>query len=262
MSVSGREVVLRGIRHAYPSRAGEVLAVDGVDLTIEPGSFVAIVGPSGCGKTTLLQLVAGFIRPTIGTVTVGGTPVATPGPERGVVFQHPTSLYPWLSVRGNVELGLRLRRVRRSARRERAMSELAKVGLADVAERRPYELSGGMQQRCQIARALANDPDVMLMDEPFGAVDALTRERLQEDLRRLWLDTGRTVIFITHGVDEAVLLGTRVVVMTPRPGRIALDVGVDFARSTASNDQIRADPEYAAVTQRIRDAIRDPVQER
>jgi ABC-type nitrate/sulfonate/bicarbonate transport system ATPase subunit len=254
-TVTGRDVVLRGVRHTYPSRAGDVVALDGVDLRIEPGSFVAIVGPSGCGKTTLLQLVAGFIHPTAGTVAVGGAPVAAPGPERGVVFQHPTSLYPWLSVRGNVELGLRLRRVARPTRRARAMAELARVGLADVAERRPYELSGGMQQRCQIARALANDPDVMLMDEPFGAVDALTRERLQDDLRRLWLDTGRTVIFITHGVDEAALLGSRVLVMSPRPGRIVADLDVDFSRSSMSNDAIRADPAFTATTQRIRAAI-------
>ena len=160
-------------------------------------------------------------------------------------------------MRGNVELGLRLRHLRRAERRQRAIAELARVGLADVAERRPYELSGGMQQRCQIARALANDPDVMLMDEPFGAVDALTRERLQEELRQLWLATGRTVIFITHGVDEAVLLGSRVLVMSPRPGRVVLDVDLGFARSTATNDEIRADPAFTAAAARIRAAIRD-----
>ncbi|MET0325376.1 MAG: ABC transporter ATP-binding protein, partial [Ilumatobacteraceae bacterium] len=187
---------------------GDVVALERVDLAIEAGSFVSIVGPSGCGKTTLLQIIAGFLRPTAGAVLVGGTPVVAPGSDRGVVFQHPTSLYPWLTVRGNVELGMRLRRVPKRDRRERAMAELDRVGLADMADRRPYELSGGMQQRCQIARVLANDPDVMLMDEPFGAIDALTRERLQDELRQLWAATGRTVVFITHGVDEAVLLGT------------------------------------------------------
>jgi len=256
-TVTGRGVELRGVGHVYPSRAGDVVALEGVDLLIEPGSFVAVVGPSGCGKTTLLQLVAGFIHPSVGAVSVGGVPVTGPGPERGVVFQHPTSLYPWLSVCRNVELGLRLRRVPRANRRARALAELERVGLADVAERRPYELSGGMQQRCQIARALANDPDVMLMDEPFGAVDALTRERLQDDLRRLWLATGRTVLFITHGVDEAALLGSRVLVMSPRPGRIVDDLELGFSRSASTNDEIRSDPDFAAATHRIRAAIRD-----
>jgi ABC-type nitrate/sulfonate/bicarbonate transport system ATPase subunit len=252
-TVGGRDVRLVGVGHRYAG--GDLVALERIDLDIEAGSFVSIVGPSGCGKTTLLQIVAGFLRPTVGAVSVGGRPVVAPGSDRGVVFQHPTSLYPWLTVLGNVELGLRLRRVPKRERRARAMEELDRVGLADVAERRPYELSGGMQQRCQIARVLANDPDVMLMDEPFGAIDALTRERLQDELRELWAATGRTVVFITHGVDEAVLLGTRVLVMSPRPGRVILDLPLAFSRSTRPASDLRAAPEFVATVQRVREAI-------
>jgi taurine transport system ATP-binding protein len=253
---AGRALRVAGVTHRYPlSGGGTVTAIADIDLDVAAGEFVSVVGPSGCGKTTLLQLVAGFVAPTVGDISVGGTPVTGPGPERGVVFQHPTSLYPWLSVRGNVELGLRLRGVRRSARRARALAELERVGLADFAERAPYELSGGMQQRCQIARALAGDPDVMLMDEPFGALDALTRERLQEELGALWRDTGRTVVFITHSVDEAVLLGSRVVVMSPRPGRVVSDEAFGFSRSGRPFVDVRGDPQFAAAARAVRAAI-------
>lgn len=252
----GQAITLRAVTHHYQAGDGAtVTALAGIDLDIDAGEFVTVVGPSGCGKTTLLQLIAGFFGPTSGTIAVGGEAVGAPGPERGVVFQHPTSLYPWLSVRGNVELGLRLRGVRRAERRARALAELERVGLGDVAERAPYELSGGMQQRCQIARALANDPAVMLMDEPFGALDAITRELLQQELATLWHTTGRTVVLITHGVDEAVLLGSRVIVLSQRPGRVVLDERPPFARSGRPLAEVRADPEFARVAATVRATV-------
>lgn len=255
----GRAIRLSAVRHVYPTAQGDVVALDGVDLTADAGAFVSVVGPSGCGKTTLLQILAGFFPPTSGVVEVGGAPVSGPGPERGVVFQQPTSLYPWLNVSENVALGLRIRGVPKSQRQARALEELERVGLTEFADRAPYELSGGMQQRCQIARVLANDPDVMLMDEPFGAVDALTRERLQVDLNALWRATGRSVLLITHSVDEAVLLGSRVIVMSPRPGRIVLDLPVGFAASGAALADVRSDPEFASTTHRVREAIVDQI---
>ena len=248
-----RRVELRGVRHHFTVGGAAVPALDRVDLTIEPGEFVTLAGPSGCGKTTLLRLLAGFMPPSEGTVSVEGNTIRGPGEDRGVVFQQPT-LFPWRSVHGNVELGPRLRGVPARERRAVADEFLRLVGLADFADHRPYELSGGMQQRCQIARVLANEPDIVLMDEPFGALDALTRERLQEELLEIWRATGRTILFITHSVDEAVFLGSRVLVMSPRPGRIVLD------EPAALPDQdARRDPAYVALCERVREAIQVPV---
>ena len=254
-----RDVEVAGLRHHFTVGGAAVQALDRIDLTIEPGEFVTLAGPSGCGKTTLLRMLAGFLRPTEGTVSVDGAPVRGPGEERGVVFQSPT-LFPWLSVRGNVELGPRLRGVPAAERRAQADHYLAMVGLGDVADHRPYELSGGMQQRCQIARVLTNDPDIVLMDEPFGALDALTRERLQAELLDIWRATGKTILFITHSVDEAVFLGSRVLVMSPRPGRIVFDAPAVFGDGAARvpAEEIRALPEYAALCERVRGAIQAP----
>ncbi|MFO6451155.1 MULTISPECIES: ABC transporter ATP-binding protein [unclassified Aeromicrobium] len=250
-------VTVAGLDHRFRARDGEVHALDGIDLVIEPGEFVTLAGPSGCGKTTLLRLVAGFGAPTSGSIAVGGRPVSGPGAERGVVFQRPT-LYPWLDVRANVALGPRLRGVAKAERRAIADRYLELVGLGDAAGLRPYELSGGMQQRAQIARVLANDPEIVLMDEPFGALDALTRERLQDELLTIWRETGKTILFITHDVEEAVFLGTRVLVMSPRPGRIVLDESARFstAERQLSPTDLRALPEFAALTTRVREAIR------
>ncbi|MFS0886255.1 ABC transporter ATP-binding protein [Aeromicrobium sp. 179-A 4D2 NHS] len=250
------DVVVAGLDHRFRARDGEVHALAGIDLAIEPGELVTLAGPSGCGKTTLLRLVAGFETPTSGTIRVGDTPVTGPGAERGVVFQRPT-LYPWLDVRANVALGPKLRGASKKERHEIADRYLDLVGLGDAAKLRPYELSGGMQQRAQIARVLANDPDIVLMDEPFGALDALTRERLQAELLTIWRETGKTILFITHDVDEAVFLGTRVLVMSPRPGRIVLDEPARFstdARQVAPED-LRTLPEFVALTGRVREAI-------
>ena len=253
-----RAVEIAGLRHHFDVRGARVQALEKIDLHIEPGQFVCLAGPSGCGKTTLLRLLAGFMKPSEGSITVDGEPVRRPSAERGVVFQQPM-LFPWLSVRKNVELGPKLRGVGREERRQQADKYLSMVGLADFTGHRPYELSGGMQQRCQIARVLTNDPDFVLMDEPFGALDALTRERLQNELLDIWRATGKTILFITHSVDEAVFLGTRVMVMSPRPGRIVLDKDAMFSGhgETIEAEAIRALPEYAALVEEVRQAIHE-----
>lgn len=258
-----RSVEIKALRHYFNVRGSLVQALERIDLTLEPGQFVCLAGPSGCGKTTLLRLIAGFMRPSEGAIRVDGHRIARPGAERGVVFQQPT-LFPWLSVRKNVELGPKLRGVPATERRQHADHFLSMVGLADFADQRPYELSGGMQQRAQIARVLTNDPDIVLMDEPFGALDALTRERLQNELLEIWRATGKTVLFITHSVDEAVFLGSRVMVMSPRPGRIVFDEPVSFSDpgSTLEPEQIRALPEFVELVERVRGAIQHEAPEK
>ncbi len=242
-------IAFDGVGHRYVGRGGEVDALAGIEITIGAGEFVSIVGPSGCGKTTLLKLVAGFERPGTGTVTVAGDRVRGPGPDRGVVFQRP-NLYPWLSVRDNVALGPRFTGVRRRERRRIADEHLALVGLAEFGDAAPYELSGGMQQRAQIAAVLANRPAILLLDEPFGALDTLTRERLQDELRSIWAATDTTALLVTHGVEEAVYLGTRVLVMSPRPGRVVADIAVPFAPDQRT-PALRATPEFQALRERI-----------
>ncbi|NLE78477.1 MAG: ABC transporter ATP-binding protein [Rhodococcus sp.] len=250
-------VTFTGVSKAYGTGATAVPAVSTVDLTIEPGEFVCLVGPSGCGKTTVMQMLAGFETPSTGTVAIGGVPVVGPGPERGVVFQKP-NLFPWKSVRANVELGPKLRGVSKAERRQRADRILATVGLADFGDRHTYELSGGMQQRAQIARVLVNDPRIILMDEPFGALDALTREKLQTELLAIRSAEQRTILFVTHSVDEAVFLGTRVLVMSARPGRIVEDVSVVLPGDedgAPRSPSVRTTPEFAAYQERIARAV-------
>ena len=248
-------IEVRGVTHVFGKDKRSTPAVAGVDLVVEPGEFVCLVGPSGCGKTTVLKLIGGFFLPTEGTVTVNGVPVKGPAADRGMVFQAPT-LFPWFTVRGNVEIGPKLNGVGASERRTLSEKYLELVGLSDVAEQRPYELSGGMQQRCAIARALANDPAVVLMDEPFGALDALTRERLQQELKQIWRKTGKSIVFVTHSVQEAVFLGNRVVVMSPRPGRVIYDEPVELPQIEGGgvNDYLVL-PEFAALRQHISSLI-------
>jgi len=254
MSTTGHRIEVTGVGHRFDGgRGAAVDALSGIDLTIEPGEFVSVVGPSGCGKTTLLQLLAGFLRPTTGSVTVGGIAVDGPSPQRGVVFQQ-ANLYPWKSVRENVALGPQLRGASKAERHEIADRFLALVGLDEFGEAAPYELSGGMQQRAQIARVLANDPAVLLMDEPFGALDALTRERLQDELLRIWRGSGKTVLFITHSVEEAAYLGTRVLVMSPRPGRVVLDEPVPFPVE-GRGPAVRLEPGFQDFRRRIGERI-------
>ncbi|MEU1588396.1 ABC transporter ATP-binding protein [Micromonospora sp. NPDC005710] len=247
-------VEVRDVTHAYGSGSAAVTALGPVDLRVPPGAFLVIVGASGCGKTTLLRLIAGFERPTVGTVTAaGGSPV--PGRNAGLVFQQPR-LLPWKTVGGNVGLALRYAGVSRPERSRRVSALLDRVGLPRVGHRRTWQLSGGQQQRVAIARALAVDNPLLLLDEPFAALDALTRERLQEDLRQVSAESGRTCVFVTHSVDEAVFLGSRVIVLTRRPGRVALDLDVDLPRTGVEPDELRGSPEYAALRATIGHAVR------
>jgi taurine transport system ATP-binding protein len=247
-----QRLVIDHVTHRYLSKGTQVHALSDIDLVIEPGEFVCVAGPSGCGKTTLLQLLAGFATPTEGSITIDGKAITAAGRERGVVFQQ-SNLYPWLSVLGNVEFGPRLRRVDKAKRRADAHHYLEMVGLRDFVQRKPYELSGGMQQRCQIARVLANDPQIVLMDEPFGALDALTRERLQLELLNIWRETHKTIFFITHSVEEAIFLGSRVIVMSARPGRIVFDEHVNFSREVGKRvgTELRTLPEFVALRDKV-----------
>jgi taurine transport system ATP-binding protein len=213
-----------------------------------------LVGASGCGKSTLLRLIAGFEEPTYGTVRAAGA-APRPGRGAGLVFQQPR-LFPWRTVGGNIDLALRYAGVPKHERAERVPELLAGVGLHDVARRRTWQISGGQQQRVAIARALAVENPLLLLDEPFAALDALTRERLQEDLRRVTAASGRTCVFVTHSVDEAVYLGSRVVVLSSRPGRVALDLPVDLPRTGLAPDDLRGLPEYAALRAAIGSAVR------
>lgn len=227
-------------------------ALSDISLQIPKGQLVSILGPSGCGKTTLLNILAGFLAPTSGKVTLGGKPITGPGPERGMVFQQ-GALFEWMNVRRNIDFGPRMRGVAAAERDARTDHLLATVGLGGFADKAIYELSGGMQQRVALARCLANDPDVILMDEPLGALDALTREKMQGLILRLWKETGRTVILITHSVEEALLLGERLIVMAPRPGRILRDDLLPFAGESVGKDlrATKRQPEFGRLREEI-----------
>lgn len=223
------QIELRTVSKHYGSGTKSTVALDDVSLTIEPGSFVSLLGPSGCGKTTLLNLIAGLEVPTHGTVTTGGHEVIGPSPSRGVVFQE-YALFPWMSVRDNIEVGLKYQSVRTEQRRKISESLIDSVHLRGFADAYPKTLSGGMKQRVAIARAYASNPECLLLDEPFGALDAQTRASLQDDLIALWGRTKKTVVFVTHDVDEAVYMSERVILLSPRPGRIWRDVYVALPR--------------------------------
>jgi NitT/TauT family transport system ATP-binding protein len=234
----------------YRTRRGEVRALQQISLTVPDGQFACIVGPSGCGKSTLLKMVAGLVKPTTGTVSLMGKPVTGPQKDIGFVFQK-AALLEWRGARKNILLQAEIRHMDRALARRRADELIALTGLAGFEKALPHELSGGMQQRVALCRALLHQPPVLLMDEPFGALDALTREQLNTEVNRIWRETGTTSLLVTHSIAEAVFLGTRVVVMSPRPGRIVrvFDVDLPAAREYA---QVMSDPRFERLAAEIR----------
>jgi NitT/TauT family transport system ATP-binding protein len=225
----GPAIRIRGLRKVFAAGGREVVALDGIDLDVAPGELLCLLGPSGCGKSTLLNAIAGFAPPTAGELTALGRPVTAPGPERAMVFQE-YALFPWMTVEQNVAFGLELKGVATAPRRAVVDALLGRLGLSDFRDRFPKDLSGGMRQRVAIARVLAIDPPMLLMDEPFGALDALTRRTLQDELLRLWAEDRKTIVFVTHGIEESIYLADRVVVMTYRPGTVKRIVPISLPR--------------------------------
>src|SRR5262245_5532421 len=248
---------MRSIGMQYGDGAHAVQALRAIDLDIAEREFVTIVGPSGCGKSTLLYLVGGFLHPSSGSLTLRGRPITGPGPDRGIVFQR-YSLFPWLTVRGNIGYGLAEQGVARAERNRIVDQYVRLIHLQGFEDRYPRELSGGMQQRVALAQTLACKPDILLMDEPFGALDAQTRRLLQDELRRIWRHEAKTVLFVTHDVEEAVALGTRIVVMAARPGRIKEVIERHF--DVADGDEFEANAAFAALKLRIWRSVKEEVE--
>jgi NitT/TauT family transport system ATP-binding protein len=240
----------------YPQAGRTFLALDDVSLTVNQGEFVTIVGPSGCGKSSLLSLVAGLLKPTRGALTLDGRPITKPGPDRAVVFQD-FALLPWRTVLSNVELGVEIRGVPAAERHEIARRYIGMVGLREFEHSYPHQLSGGMRQRVGIARALSVGPELLLMDEPFGALDAQIRTLMGVELLRIWAREQKSILFITHDIDESVYLADRVLVMSASPGRFIEDIRIDLPRPRAI--ELRNTPEFAAYRQRIWDLLEEQV---
>lgn len=247
------KISLRGVNVKFTSKAGARSVLEGVDLNIKAGEFVCLVGPSGCGKSTLLNVIAGLYKADTGTVLKDGVPITGPGPDRAVIFQE-AALFPWLTAVQNVEFALKASIKNKQERRAKAMEYLGTVHLARFAASHPHELSGGMRQRVAIARALALNPDILLMDEPFAALDAQTRDILLLEVQRIWHETGKTILFVTHNVLEAVALGDRVLCMGTRPGCINQEISVTLPRP-----RVMEEPETARLAKRIMTHLRDEI---
>ncbi|MFT3760225.1 ABC transporter ATP-binding protein [Thauera sp.] len=245
---------LRDIRVSFMQNGVSLDAVSGVTLDVQPGEFVSVVGPSGCGKSTLLNIVAGFLKPSGGEARVDGKPIDGPGSERGVVFQQ-YSLFPWLKVRENVEFGLRMQGMGRTERESKARTLLGLAGLLSFENHYPDQLSGGMKQRVGIVRALATGPQVLLMDEPFGALDAQTRVVMQEILTNMWQQLRLSVLFITHDIEESIFLSDKVYVMTARPGRIKAEIPIPLPRPRTA--EMTASPTFMALHRQLKALIRE-----
>ncbi len=243
-------ITLYGVKKVYDSRNGPVHAIGPADLSIRKGEFVSFLGPSGCGKSTLVLMVAGLLPPTEGEIRIDGVVVNEPRTDVGIVFQTPV-LVDWRSVLGNVLLQVELRGLDPAQYRAHAVELLESVGLGEFLKQRPYELSGGMQQRTAFCRALLHDPPIVLMDEPLGALDAMTRTRLRDDLEKLWLGSPKSVLFVTHDISEAVQLSDRVVVITPRPGRVEREITVDLPHPR--DFDVRQSPEFLGYVKDISD---------
>ena len=246
-----------GVAKTFPGRGGDTIALDATDLLVQENDFITILGPSGCGKSTLLRMVAGLDTPTTGIISLDGRPVSGPGADRGMVFQSYT-LFPWLTVLQNVCFGLREKGMPKAQQQEVAQGFIAKVGLRGFEHHFPKQLSGGMQQRTALARALANDPRILLMDEPFGALDHQTRELMQELLLGIWEEERKTVLFVTHDIDEAIFMANRVVVMTARPGRIKCDLPVTLEHPR--HYAMKTTPPFMQLKARLTEEIRLEVQ--
>ncbi len=238
-------ISIESVDLSYSGRTGVIKALENITFNIYPGEFICVLGPSGCGKSTLLKIIAGFIKPTAGAIKLDGAEIKGTNWHRGVVFQNPP-LYEWYSVRSNIAFGPKMRKVPKAEYEPLVDEYLAKVGLTEFANKKIYELSGGMKQRVSIARALINDPEILLMDEPFGALDALTRESVQDLTRKIWWDTGKTIFFITHDVEEALLLASRVIVLSRHPGKVIDDISVNFSRQMIEDNaaDIKFSPEF------------------
>lgn len=249
------KIAFRNVSKTFDKGQGSFLALDNFSLDIDDGEFITVVGPSGCGKSTAMNIAAGLTEPSSGRVAVDDMEVHGPGPERGVIFQQ-YALFPWLTVRENVEFGLKIAGLARTERRRIADHFIALVGLSDFADSLPKTLSGGMKQRCAIARAYAVNPKILLMDEPFGALDALTRVQLQDQLLTMWSQERRTVMFITHDVDEAVYLASRVIVMAARPGRLHKIIPVDLPYPRT--EEVRLSPEFTELRNQVWRAVYHP----
>jgi NitT/TauT family transport system ATP-binding protein len=254
----GLAITAEKVRHGFERNGRVVRALWDLDVSIAPGEFVSIVGPSGCGKTTLLAMVGGLVKARSGTVALGGKPVTCPPPEAAYMLAR-DALLPWRTARQNVEFGLKIRGVDRHERHRRSIEWLGRVGLRDFADARIGELSQGMRQRVAIARTLALEPQVLLMDEPFAALDAQTRLLQQREFISLWERTGATVLFVTHDLSEAIVLSDRVIIMSHRPGRIVADVHVDLARPRLAEELV-GDPTYDELYRHLYDALKDEVQ--